>query len=789
MFENTDIIITTNNHKKELLKSFNNSLLNIKIYTLSEFNKLFYYDFNPEAILYIMSNYHVIPEIAKIYLSNLTYIEDKSYTSTKLNFLNDLKKDLISHNLLIVNKLFKEFLKEKRIIILNLGITKEINILKEELSSISHVEIINNQENKYSKHSINLLKTIEDEVVFVANDICRLIKSGVDIKRIYLTNLSDEYYKLIRRIFPMFNIPYTLNDNTSIYGTFIVNKFLELYSNDMNKTLEELKTFVNSDNAEAIYNQILDIVNNYAFIDSYEDIKQLIVIDLKNTKIKNKNLASSVHESSLDNTYTEEDYVYLLSFNQGIIPVIHKDEAYLSDKDKQELNISLTVDNNIKEKEDTIKYLSSIKNLIITSKIRANGEEYNLPNLNEELKYEIIDKQIPDYQNSNLYNKIKLASLKDEYNKYGTTSDDLFSLSTTYQDLPYNTYDHTFKGISINDLHQFLNNKLSLSYTKVDNYFKCPFSYYVNYILNLNIYEDTFYQKIGTLFHAVLEKFNTFTGTYEELWQQELNNLETEFNNQELFFLEKLHDELLFIIDTIKEQENYTDLHDELHEEKIYTSLSGDMKITFSGIIDKVKYKKEANRTIIAIIDYKTGSVDVDLKTIPYGIGMQLPVYLYLAHNSNKLENIEVAGFYLQHILNNEIVVEKGKSYEEEKKKGLLLQGYSNSNLDIISTFDNSFAKSNMIKSLCLTKDNNFYSYSKVLTTKQMNHLKELAETNINNAAKEISNANFAIAPKKIGDTNYGCKYCNYKDICFHSNEDIVELDELTKEDVLGGEE
>ncbi len=789
MFENTDIIITSNIYKKELLKSFNSSLLNIKIYTNNEFNKLYYGNYSKEAILYIMNKYNVIYEIATIYLSNLTYIEDKEYKRPKLKFLKELKQDLIANKLYTVNKLFKESLKNKNITIYNLYPTKEIELLEKSLDSLSHVEITNNNESKYPKHEIKLLPTIEDEVVYVANSICKNIKDGVDIKNIYLVNLNDEYYKLIRRIFPMFNIPYTINDKQSIYGTYIVNKFLELYSNDMNKTLEELKEYITSDDSETIYNQILDIINDYAFADNYEDIKPLIKTDLKNTNLKNTNIINSVHESNVENTYTDDDYVYLLSFNQGIIPTIHKDESYLSDKDKQELNISLTVDKNIEEKENTVRYLSNIKNLTITSKKLANGEEFNLPNLNEELNYPVIKDIETKYNYSNLYNKIKLTSLKDEYNKYGTTSEDLFKLASTYNDLPYNTYDHSFKGIDKKDLRKFLNDKLSLSYTKVDNYFKCPFSYYINYILNLNIYEDSFYQKIGTLFHAVLEKFNSFTGSYEELWNQEIKNLETEFTNQELFFLEKLHDELLFIIDTIKEQENYTELHDELHEEKIYTSLSGDMKITFSGIIDKVKYKKEANRTLVAIIDYKTGSVDVDLKTIPYGIGMQLPVYLYLAHNTNKLENIEVAGFYLQHILNNEIVVEKNKKYEDEKKKGLLLQGYSNSNFDIISTFDNSFAKSNMIKSLSLTKDDKFYSYSKVLSSKQMDHLKDIAEEKINEAANDISNAKFDIAPKRIGDINYGCRYCKYKDICFHSNEDIVELEELSKEDVIGGEE
>ena len=788
MFKNTNIIITTNNQKKELLQSFNKELLNIKIYTFSEFSKLFYGDYTKESIIYLMNKYNIIPEIATIYLNNLSFIKDKEYQRPKLKFLKEVKEDLINNKLLHINKLFKEHLKNKNITIYNLGNTKEINLLKQELESLSNIEIINNIESKYTNHLIYELPTIEDEVVFVANDICKKIKEGISIKNIYLTNLNDEYYKIIRRIFPMYNIPYTLNDNGSIYGTYLVRQFINLDHTDMNASLEELKTLVKNEEDEDIYNQILDIVNNYAFINNYNDAWSSIKVDLKNTKLRNKNLVASIHESTIDSTYTEDDYVYLLSFNQGIIPTIHKDESYLSDEDNLELNTSLTVDKNNKEKEDTIKYLSNIKNLTITYKKESNGEEFNISNINEELNYEVIKPEL-EYNYSNLYNKIKLTSLKDEYNKYGTTSDNLYKLSSTYKDLPYNTYDHTFKGINKDELHKFLNNKLYLSYTKVDNYYKCPFSYYINYILNLNIYEETFYQHLGTLFHAVLEKFNTCNCSYDELWNQELNNLNTKFSNQEKFFLEKLHDELLFIIDTIKEQENYTDLHDEFHEEKIYTSISGDISITFSGIIDKIKYKKEDDRTIIAIIDYKTGSVDTDLTTIPYGIGMQLPVYLYLASNSNKLDHIEVAGFYLQHILNNEISVPKNKSYEEEKRKSLLLQGFSNSNIDILSTFDNSFDKSNIIKSMSLTKSNDFSRYAKVLTSEEMTYLKDLAEKKINEAATSISSAQFTISPKKIGDTNFGCRFCKFKDICFHYNDDIVELKELTQEEVFGGEE
>ena len=62
-------------------------------------------------------------------------------------------------------------------------------------------------------------------------------------------------------------------------------------------------------------------------------------------------------------------------------------------------------------------------------------------------------------------------------------------------------------------------------------------------------------------------------------------------------------------------------------------------------------------------------------------------------------------------------------------------------------------------------------------------------ENKIKEAATKISNAEFNISPKKIGDTNYGCKFCKFKDICFHTNDDIEELDALSNEDIFGGDE
>ena len=790
MFKENSIIITSNTLKKDILSSNNNKLTYYKIYTLSEFNKLYSFDYNEKTIYYVMNKYNVKYEIAKIYVNNLYNINNKTYSNHKLKFLNELKQELMDNKLLKINKLFNKFLTNKNIIVYNLPLSKELSSLINQLKENNNVEVINNEVGN-NKHVIYEIDTIENEVLFIANKIVEFLKNNISISNIYLTNLNDEYKKLIKKIFPMYNIPYTLKNDESIYGTYISNKFFEYYDKDLTITIEKLKEYIETEEAQDIYNKIINIINKYTFEDDKLKIKEMIISDFKNTKLRTKDIVNSIHEVSLtDKTFKDTDYVFLPSFNQGIIPVIYKDEDYLTDNDKKELDISLTVDKNNLEKQNIINTLSNIKNLIITYKKNANGEEFNISNINEELNYEVKQIEEYNYNNSNLYNKIKLTSLLDEYNKYGTKSNLLYTLDKHYNELPYNTYSHKFTGINVHNLHEFLDNKITLSYSSLDKYFRCPFSFYIGNILRLNIYEETFYQLVGTLFHAILERMPEETD-YDKVWTEELTKLNHEFTIKENFFLRKLKEELKFIIKVIKEQENFTDLHDELHEERVYTNIPGNIKITFTGIIDKIKYKKDDDKTIVAIIDYKTGNPNLDLSTIKYGIGMQLPVYLYLAKNSNKLTNVKVAGFYLQKVLNNEMTVDKTHSYEQQKKKNLLLQGYSNEDINILSEFDKSYMDSNIIKSMKVKNDNSFYSYSKVLSNKSMDIIENIAEEKIKEGADLITKANFDIAPKKIGKLNYGCNLCKFKDICYHTADDVVELEETTIEDILGigGEE
>ena len=775
MFAAYDIVVT--NRKKDII--CNRKLDGIKIYSLNEFINKLYFSYDVKTIYYVMQKYDVIYDIAKIYLDNIRYIVDREYHSDKLVFLRHLKQELIDNNLLYEKKLFKEFVKDKKILFYDIDRTKETDKLG---YNIDYKEI----DSKDYKHEIYILKTIEDEVLFVAEKICALIEKGIDISKIFLVNLDEEYRKIIRRIFPMFNIRFNLKIKDSIYGTFLVSRFLELYSNEMTSVLEELNNYITNEEDQYIFDSIIKVLNKYVEFNNYMDIKDLIIEDLKSIRVRSKEYTKAINE--VDRTFFDDDeYVFLLNFNQGVIPIVYKDEDYLTDEEKNELGLSLVVEKNSMERNKTINTIKNIKNLIITSKEYCNGEEFKVSNINEELDYEIIKDVEIDNKHSNLYNKIHLTSLKDLYNKYGVASEELDILSNHYDDLGYNTYNNEYTGIDKNKLCNYLDNKISLSYSSLDKYFRCPFSYYLDRILKINVYEDTFYQVIGNLFHTVLQKYFDKMGDFDTLWDKEIKNYKDKLGAKEEFFLVKLKEELRFVVETIEYQETLTDLHEELHEEKIYTSISGNLDVTFVGIVDKIKYKEGKDSTLVALIDYKTGSANIDISLLPYGISLQLPVYIYLAKNNKKFKNVRIAGFYLQKILNNEESNNDDKDYKLMKRKNLLLQGFSNADKEVLEQMDNTYEDSNLIKSMKVKNDGEFSAYSKVLTDSEMDTIESIVVDKITEGADKISEASFEIAPKSVDNKNISCSFCSYKDICYKKNEDIVELKKLTVEEVLGG--
>ena len=124
------------------------------------------------------------------------------------------------------------------------------------------------------------------------------------------------------------------------------------------------------------------------------------------------------------------------------------------------------------------------------------------------------------------------------------------------------------------------------------------------------------------------------------------------------------------------------------------------------------------------------------------------------------------------------------------KDDKLKLEGYSNSDKDIIEKFDITYNDSDLIKGLKTIKDGSFSSNSKVLNDSDFDSLIKLASDKIDETIDNVLNANFDINPikKESGQGIDACEYCNFKDICFRTNKDIKNLKKDKDLSFLGGD-
>lgn len=762
--ENNSIILIPNNKKNNIIKELNKTLLNIKIMSIEEFIKKYIFDYNEKTIYKLMKKENIKYDTAKNYIKNLYYIENKEYNNIKLDKLVSIKNYLKENNLLIYDDLFKNYIKNKKIYIYYEYLNKYQKNILESLNT----ETIKQNYNNYTP-IIHEFNNITEEIDFVAYSICELLDNNIDINKIKLVNISSDYNNELKKIFKFYNIPIDINKK-NIYGTKIVNDFLKHYEENINNTLkyiEETYDLKNETNKK-IYDKLINIINEYVWCENYLDIKELIINKLKNTNIEEKK-TNKIEITTLENI--KDEYTFILNFNQGSIPKIYKDEDYIDDKNKEKLGIETSIENNIIEKNKTIKQIKNIKNCIITYKLKTPFASFYPSSIIEELSDEIIkDHKKNNISYSTINDEINLTKKIDNLIKFGIKDETLETLYSNYE-IPYNTYDNKYKKINKQNLNNYLNNHLTLSYSSMDNYYHCAFKYYINNILKLNPYEETFATTIGNLFHTVLEKSLRENTDYKIHWDEEVKKLN--LSNKEKFFINNLEKTCKFTLETIKKQNEYSSLTNTKYEEKIEINKDN---LTFKGFIDKLLYKENEDETIVSVIDYKTGSTNIDLNKTYYGLSMQLPTYLYLANNSN-LKNIKIAGFYLQNIINKEL-----------DESTLKLNGYSTNNKEILKQFDNSYESSNVIKSMRTKSDGEFYSYAKTLNDKEMSNLIKLVEEKINEAYTNILNSNFDINPKQIGFDNIGCEFCKFKDICFKTEKDLIRLKEMDYKEFLGEE-
>lgn len=759
-------LICTASMKEKILREKRTSFNDYSFLNIEELRNKLFFKVHRKALPFIMRKYHFSYSLAKEYLRAVSYIEDKAYQNPKLDSIVSVYRTLQKEKLLQRDFLFPLRLKKLPLTFIDPENTKEYRKLKEKIMALTSVyEVTTPKENHTPV--VCAFETIQEECIYVMNQIKSLLKKGIDIDHIYLVGVTGEYLSLFHRLARHFEISINFPAEKNALATEFAYSFLDACS--CQKSFEEVVKGLNEN--DLLYGKTIQLINDYELgLEVPSEYISFFTQCFKEMSFPKTSYAHAVTVVEGPSFFFEEDYVFYLGFNLGAAPAVKKEDGFLSDAELDLLACSTMADRNDLAKTRLIELIKSTPNLTITYKCWSGKDEYLPSPLIKELGLSTEHPNV-SYGSSKMEDALRLSVYYDNYLKYGMCHEDLKQYGM--QDIDYQSFRHSYQRISKELLDErFAAKPLSLAYSNIKLFFACPFSYFADRILRLNEFKPQMAARLGTFSHAILEDSYANDFDFEASFLK--NKVAMSEDSKDDFFFEQMKIVLSRLIHFNKTHEQFSKLTSVEQEPHIVIEGSD---YTFEGYIDKLLYTIIDNEVYAAIVDYKTGKDIVTLDNIEDGFHLQLPSYMYLLSKYEKFAGmkIHIIGIYLQKV--NIITLDNTKNIEEQMEKNFLLQGYSVADPSLLVLLDPTFANSSYIKSLGISSTTNtFKAYSKVYQRSQQDEMIQLVEQLVQKASAEIHQGLFPIAPKMIDGKNQSCTFCKYKDICFYNYEDIVEL-------------
>ena len=559
------------------------------------------------------------------------------------------------------------------------------------------------------------------------------------------TNISD-LIKRLEKINEILRIEEILNEiankKSEITDKIILNKSKEVVLN----LLEDINRYYLDANLETvfdIYSHIASVVNINNLPQTLDAVKVIdandcmeIFLDLYLVNCKFDNAPSLKFDCGiiLDSEIAE------LNFKNKLSPTI----AHINRLKKLELfNTSLMFEKNL-----TITYSHTMSDLIRELKqrlqVEIEGELIDLPALN--------DFSFGKYVALSKWDYIEFLSKNNKNHKYFI-----------------NFYGNVknFSQIS-SENKQIYDEMKTISASQLENYFKCPFYYFVYNILKIrpNIENDIQSLDVGNILHELLfvyYKKNKNVGDIYEFCKKQIfkivdrdERLKINANSPTLI---NLIDEGVRVINGL----NYIDENTLFKPLYFEFEFSNDKalhlnEVDLVGKIDRVDYYEDLMR----IVDYKTGKAEAGLKELFYGNKLQL--FLYSVAMENVIKKHTIGGFYLP--LHNSYTREIGNSYS--------LKGFFENDERVVHALDARLQPGDKSDIVNVKMNKDFVASRtlgyKELNNDEMNSLKKYSIELSNNAIKEIKSGYIEPTPSSLSKP---CEYCPYAHICMRATNGI----------------
>lgn len=748
----------------------------------------------------------------------------------------DEKKDL-SQNILV-----KYVLSIIEILAKNWSYESVFNYLKTGLTEIKleDIFILENYCIKYGIHSSKWYK-----------EPWKIADSDEELKKV--NSLREQIVEPILKLKESLNKVKTAKDISKALYNFLIQNEIDITLNYKIQELEKIGQIEIANSYRTSWTTLMNILDEMVLVlkedkISFDEYIKVLKIGLQNSGLGTiPATLDQVIVGDVDRSRTHKvRATFIIGLNDGVFPKLNKDEGFLNDSDREYLkenglelakgtkdmlfeeNFNIYKALAIPEEKLYLSYASSdnegralrpsmliskIKKIFVNLQEKSDMIEEEFLITNKQATFEQLLANIRKYYNNE---EIDDAWF-DLFNIYYNDEEYKQKLLNAIEGLKYTNKPENLNKDNINKLYR---NTLNTSISKLEQYRRCAFSYFLKYGLELHDKSQFKIQSLdtGSFMHDVIDEFFEQVLLREikisNITDEEIEEIITSIINEKLtlnrnyIFTQTAKYKILthrlkkvilqsmkYIIQTITGS-NFEIFGNEVEFKKdkkykpIQIELEDGKKVEITGKIDRIDLAKGKDGKYVRIIDYKSSVKNIDLNEFVAGLQIQLLTYLDAV---TKIEDVIPAGVLYFNLIDPIIKADKNMTNEEieqEIKKQFKMQGLILADVNIVRMMDKNLDKgaSSMIPAYIDKDEQLSINKSSAITKEQFKYLQKYTNKIIKQIAKEILSGNIDIKPSyNTKKKNTPCEYCEYKAICnFDSSKnDYNFVPNLDKEVIL----
>lgn len=329
---------------------------------------------------------------------------------------------------------------------------------------------------------------------------------------------------------------------------------------------------------------------------------------------------------------------------------------------------------------------------------------------------------------------------------------------------------------------------MSLSPSRVEKFFHCPFSYFCSSGLHISPVEKAKIdnRQRGSLIHYLLEMIlknedaaqllamsnderMKVINHYFDLYSEDLN-VQISRSDSFKWSMERIKKDAEKMVLFILEELAQSDFHPVGFEVNI--SKDGDVAPTrltladgselyITGQADRVDVAEINGRRYLRVIDYKTGSKDFYLNDVYYGLNMQMLIYLFsLTENgSGEMKNSVPAGILYLSAKSDSTKYNAG----DQKKNDMKMKGIILDDPSVILGMDRTGGGKYISQKL--KKDGTPDKRSLVSSHYGFDLLRERIYEKLREMGDRVKSGDVGVTPLD-GSEKTACRYCDFQNVC-----------------------